>query len=249
VSAQLNGKTALVTGSTSGLGRAIAIALAQAGAHVVVSGRDKLRGDDTVAAIAATGGHATFVQADLSGGVDAARALAAQAVAISGGIDVLVNNAGIFPGGFMVDVSEELFDSMFAVNVKSTFFLTAAIAPAMLERGSGSIINLGSITSFRATPGSSVYAASKATLESFTKSWAAEFGARGVRVNAISPGLVQTEGTSAAYDRVEQMAAGGPALKRSGRPEELGPLAVYLASDDSAYVTGAIITIDGGFTL
>ncbi|MDB5058624.1 MAG: short-chain dehydrogenase, partial [Chloroflexi bacterium] len=190
---RLQGKTALVTGSTSGIGRAVAMAFAAEGAHVVVSGRDKARGEEVVAAIRAADGRADLVTADLSQGVEAARRLADEATRVLGGrVDVLVNNAGIFPGGPTADVDEETFDAVYRVNVKAPFFLTAALAPRMAERGTGAIINIGSWVGSLALGGSAMYGSSKAALELLTKAWSAEFGPAGVRVNAVSPGLVRT---------------------------------------------------------
>ncbi len=246
MSGRLNGKTALVTGSTSGIGKAVAIAFAAEDAHVVVSGRNQANGEAVTAAIRAAGGRADFVAADLGGGVEAAQRLAAETARMLGGrVDVLVNNAGIFPGGPTVGVTEEVFDAVINVNVKATWFLTAAIVPGMLERGGGSVINMGSIVAWRGMNGIALYSLSKAALHSLTKTWTAEFGPDGVRFNTLAPGLIRTEGTAAAHDRVEQLDLTSPA-RRTGLPEEVAAAAVYLASDESAYVHGAEIAIDGG---
>jgi NAD(P)-dependent dehydrogenase (short-subunit alcohol dehydrogenase family) len=245
----LNGRTALVTGSTSGLGRAMADALAAAGAHVVITGRNKAAGERAVAELRAAGHRADYVAADLAEGIPAARHLAEEAERVLGGrVDILVNNAGIVPLGGTADTDEETYDRIWTVNVKSAYFLTGALAPAMAARGDGVIINTGSITAAYGFAGSAVYSATKATLESLTRSWAAEYGPKGVRVNAISPGLLQTEGTAGGRDRVEAMASASPA-GRSGRAEEIGPLAVYLAGDDAAYIQGTVITLDGGWSV
>jgi NAD(P)-dependent dehydrogenase (short-subunit alcohol dehydrogenase family) len=249
VSVRLDGRTALVTGSTSGLGRAMANAFAAAGANLVISGRNKKAGENAVAEIRAAGGRAGFVAADLAEGVPAARRLAGEAERMLGGrVDILVNNAGVIALGETADIDEETYDRAWTVNVKSAFVLTGLLAPAMAARGGGVVINTGSITASYGFAGSALYSATKAALESFTRSWAAEYGPRGVRVNAISPGLVQTEGTAGGHDRVETMASGSPA-GRSGRAEEIGPLAVYLAGDDAAYVHGTVITLDGGWSV
>jgi NAD(P)-dependent dehydrogenase (short-subunit alcohol dehydrogenase family) len=243
---RLNGKTALITGSTSGIGKATAIAFATEGARVVVSGRNQPKGDAVVEAIRATGGRADFVAADLGGGVEAARCLAAEATQVLGGrVDVLVNNAGIFPGGPSLSTTEATFDAVLDLNVKSIWFLTTAVAPGMIERGGGSVINMGSIVALRGMNGIALYSLSKAALHSLTKTWAAEFGPGGIRFNTLAPGLVRTEGTAGSHDRVEQLALNSPA-RRSGMPEEVASAAVYLASDESAYVHGAEIVIDGG---
>jgi NAD(P)-dependent dehydrogenase (short-subunit alcohol dehydrogenase family) len=190
---RLENKTALVTGATSNIGRAIATMFAGEGAHVVVSGRDHERGVNVVAEIRAAGGSADFIAADLDGSKRASEDLATEATRVLGGrIDVLVNSAGIYPGPSTVDTDEATFDRVYAVNVKAPFFLTAAIAPAMAERGSGAIINLGSWIARLGIPIGSLYSSTKGAIETLTRAWAAEFGPAGVRVNAISPGVVRT---------------------------------------------------------
>jgi NAD(P)-dependent dehydrogenase (short-subunit alcohol dehydrogenase family) len=243
---RLQGKTALVTGSTSGIGRAIAAAFAAEGAQVVVSGRDTPRGQQVVAKIRAAGGHAEFVAADLGGGAAAARALADEATRVLGGhVDVLVNNAGIFPGGPSADVDERTFDAVFALNVKAPFFLTSALAPRMAERGTGAVINTGSWVGTLALRGSALYGSSKAALELLTKAWSAEFGPAGVRINAVAPGLVRTDGDEARVERQNRLAQGTSA-GRPGTPEEIASAVVYLASDEASFVHGAVFAIDGG---
>jgi NAD(P)-dependent dehydrogenase (short-subunit alcohol dehydrogenase family) len=245
---RLDGRTALVTGSTSGLGRAVANAFAAEGAHVVLTGRNKTAGENAVAELRAAGGRADFVPADLAEGLPAARHVAEEAERLLGGrVDILVNNAGIVPVAPTADFDEETYDRAWTVNVKSAFFLTARLAPAMAARGGGVVLNMGSIVVSHGLAGSALYSATKAAIESLTMSWAAEYGPQGVRVNTISPGLVLTEGTTGGRERVEAMAAASPA-GRPGRAEEIGPLAVYLASDDAAYVHGSSFTLDGGWT-
>jgi NAD(P)-dependent dehydrogenase (short-subunit alcohol dehydrogenase family) len=158
-----------------------------------------------------------------------------------------VNNAGIVPVGPTAEFDEETYDRAWTVNVKSAFFLTAGLAPAMATRGGGVVINIGSMVVSHGMAGSALYSATKAAIESMTLSWAAEYGPAGVRVNTISPGLVVTKAAVGAEERVEAMAAGTPA-GRAGRAEEIGPLAVYLASDDSAYVHGSSFNLDGGWS-
>jgi NAD(P)-dependent dehydrogenase (short-subunit alcohol dehydrogenase family) len=239
---RLQGKTALVTGATSNIGRAIAVAFAAEGAHVVVAGRDKTRGDAVVAEIEAAGGRADFAAADLDG-AEAARALAADATRILGRVDILVNNAGLVDGSATTDVAEETFDRLFAVNVKAPYFLVGALAPAMAERGGGTIINLGSWIARLGIPIGSLYSATKGALETLTKAWAAEFGPRGVRVNAISPGVVHE--MSLAHTPAAAMMNGTPA-GAPGKPDAIAHAAVYLASDEAAFVHGSTLDVDGG---
>lgn len=248
--ARLEGKTALVTGATSNIGRAIAIAFGAEGAHVVVSGRSAERGAEVVEQIRADGGRADFVAADLDGSPTASRSLAAEATRVLGGrIDILVNNAGIFPRSTTATTDEETFDEVYAVNVKAPYFLTGAIAPAMAEVGHGAIINLGSWIA-RLGIASALYSSTKGAMETLTRAWAAEFGPAGVRVNAISPGVIREPKTSrsdSGTDPGEVMMRGTPA-GRSGTPEAIAHAAVYLACDEAAFVHGSVIDVDGGRT-
>jgi NAD(P)-dependent dehydrogenase (short-subunit alcohol dehydrogenase family) len=242
---QLSGSTALVTGGTSGIGRATAVALAQLGAHVVLSGRDATRGAQVVADIRAEGGQADFVKADL-GDEAGARQLARQATEIGGGhVDILVNNAGIFPFGPTHQATEADFDSVYAVNVKAPFFLVAELAPAMAKRGHGAIINVTTMVAQFGAAEMALYGSSKAALVLLTKSWAAEYGPAGVRVNAVSPGPTRTEGTAAMGEGLDQLAAAAPS-GRPGLPEEIAAAITYLASDSASFVHGAVLPVDGG---
>ncbi|MGW7694726.1 SDR family NAD(P)-dependent oxidoreductase [Streptomyces asiaticus] len=247
MSGRLQDKRALVTGATSNIGRAIAERFAAEGAHVVVSGRSAERGTEVVDAIRARGGRADFVQADLDGGAEASRALAEEAWSVlGGGIDVLVNNAGIYPGDSTADTDEKSFDHVYAVNVKAPFFLTAAIAPAMAEAGGGAIINLGSWIARLGIPLGALYSSSKGAMETLTRAWAAEFGPRGVRVNAISPGVVHTPVPGEVHPGKAMM--NGTPAGGVGSPEAIAHAAVYLAGDEAAFVHGIVLDVDGGRT-
>jgi NAD(P)-dependent dehydrogenase (short-subunit alcohol dehydrogenase family) len=241
---RLENKTALVTGATSNIGRAIAIAFAAEGAHVVVSGRSEERGAQVIKEITASGGRADFIAADLDGSADASRALAAAATrALGGRLDILVNNAGIYPGDTTAATSEATFDRVYAVNVKAPFFLTAAIAPAMAANGGGVIINLGSWIARLGIPVAALYSSTKGAMETLTRAWAAEFGPAGVRVNAISPGVTHEPMPGEAPG--DAMMRGTPA-GRPGSPDAIAHAAVYLASDEAAFLHGSVIDIDGG---
>ncbi|MEU7486900.1 SDR family oxidoreductase [Streptomyces sp. NPDC042319] len=247
MSMRLEGKTALVTGATSNIGRAIAEAFADEGAHVVVSGRSADRGKEVVDGIRARGGSADFVRADLDGSVDASQLLAEEATRVLGGrIDVLVNNAGIYPGDTTAATDEQTFDQVYAVNVKAPFFLTAAVAPAMVHAGGGVIINLGSWIARLGVPVGALYSSTKGAMETLTRAWAAEFGPQGVRVNAISPGVVLPPAPGETHPG-EAMMKGTPA-GRVGTPDAIANAAVYLASDESAFVHGTVLDVDGGRT-
>jgi NAD(P)-dependent dehydrogenase (short-subunit alcohol dehydrogenase family) len=250
MSTRLDGRNALVTGSTAGIGVAIAQALAAAGAFVVISGRDHERGARIVARIADGGGRAAFAPADLARGQDSIRALADDATALAGGrIDVLVNNAAmLIDPAPTADVTGQLITSAFAVSVAAPFLLTGALAPPMIDRGWGAIVNVGSINGIVGMPQSALYSATKAALHSLTKSWAAEFARSGVRVNTVAPGPTATDFNLGR----EQLLA--PIVSRipSGRMSttaEVGAVVAFLASDAAANIHGATITVDGGFTI
>ncbi|WP_166759420.1 SDR family NAD(P)-dependent oxidoreductase [Frigoribacterium faeni] len=238
-------KIALVTGATSGIGRATAEQLAARGHHVVVSGRDAERGDAVVQGIREAGGSADFVAADLRDEAGA-RELAARATELGGGrVDVLVNSAGIFPFGPTAETTEQGFDDVVGINVKAPYFLVAALAPAMAERGEGAVVNVTTMVAEFGAAGMGIYGASKAALVLLTKSWAAEFGPSGVRVNAVSPGPTRTEGTAAMGEALDQLAAAGPA-GRPGTAAEVAEAIVFLATDAASFVHGAVLPVDGG---
>ncbi|WP_308258530.1 SDR family NAD(P)-dependent oxidoreductase [Saccharothrix obliqua] len=242
---RLQGRTALITGSTSNIGRAIAIAYAAEGAHVIVSGRDSARGGEVVSLIRDAGGRADFVPAELDGTPEASRALASAALATTKRVDVLVNNAGIFPGGSTSEVDDEMFDRVYAVNVKAPFFLVQALVPGMIARGSGVIVNLGSWVARLSLPVGALYASTKGAVETLTRAWAAEFGGQGVRVNAVSPGVIRAP--EVAESPAERFMRGTP-FGTAGGPDAIAAAAVYLASDDAAFVHGSVLDVDGGRT-
>ena len=245
MSTDLTGSTALITGATSGIGKATADQFAALGAHVIVSGRDKTRGDAVVAGIRDAGGSADFFAADL-GDADSVRELATHAAELGGGhVDILINSGGIFPFGATADTAVEQIDEVFAVNVRAPYLLVAALAPAMAERGHGAIINVTTMVSEFGMAGMGLYGSSKAALVLLTKSWAAEFGPAGVRVNAVSPGPTRTEGTAGMGDALDQLAAGGPA-GRPGQPDEIATAITFLATDQASFIHGALLPVDGG---
>lgn len=246
---RLAGRTALVTGSTTGIGAAIAAALAAEGALVVVSGRDERRGTEVVERIEKDGGAAAFVQADLSAGADVIDRFAADAVAAAGGrIDVLVNNAALLLAPTpTAEVTQETIDEALAVSVRSMFLLTGRLVPAMAERGRGTVVNLGSINGMRGMAQSALYNMTKAAVHSLTASWAAEYGPQGVRVNTVAPGPTLTEKVAAMEELLAPIIAGMPS-RRAGSPAEVAAAVVFLASDEASQIHGATLTVDGGFT-
>jgi NAD(P)-dependent dehydrogenase (short-subunit alcohol dehydrogenase family) len=236
----LHDQRALVTGATSGIGRAIALQLARDGAEVVVHGRDVARGAETVDAITGAGGRARFVAADLSDPANLQRL-----VEELGEVDVLVNNAGFWWIGPTADLDVATFDALFASDVRAPYFLVAAIAPKMAARGKGSIINVSSMAGQIGLAGGAAYGATKGAISSMTRAWAAEFSPSGVRVNAIAPGPVYTSG--AAAERIEALGT-TTLLKRAADSEEIAEVVGFLASPRASYVTGAIVAADGGRT-
>lgn len=238
----LQGKKVLVTGGTSGIGEATARAYASAGADVVITGRDEGRGRQIVESVVTAGGQARFVRADLERFDDVQRL--AQEV---GHVDVLVNNAGAFPFGATHEVDGEVFDATFALNVKAPFFLTGAFAPQMAANGGGAIVNVSTMVASFGIPGMALYGSTKAALELLTKTWAAEYGPGGVRVNAIAPGPTRTPGTAPLGDALDQLATTLP-LGRPASPEEIAATALFLGSDEASYINGAVLAVDGGRT-
>ena len=239
-------RNALVTGATSGIGQAIAEILAAQGHRVVVSGRDRKRGEQVVGRIAAAGGKAHFVAADLAS-LPALNALIAGAKECVGNIDILVNNAGIFSFGPTVEATESGFDAMYGTNVKAPFFLTARLAGDMAARGWGRIVNVTTMVAHFGMPGAAIYGSSKAALRLLTQVWAAEFGPSGVTVNAVAPGPISTPGTEVMAEALEHLASTLPA-RRVGKPEEIASAVSYLVSDQAGYVNGATLNVDGGRT-
>jgi NAD(P)-dependent dehydrogenase (short-subunit alcohol dehydrogenase family) len=231
---------ALVTGATSGIGRAAGLRLARDGWEVVVHGRNPERGAEVVRQIETQGGRARFVAADLSD-LTALRALVDEV----GDVDVLVNNAGESWFGPTADLDEATFDDLFDANVRSAYFLVAGIAPGMAKRSSGSIINLASMAGQIGLDGGAAYGATKAALSSMTRSWAAEFSPRGVRVNAVAAGPVFSTPEKAPL--IEQLGQ-TTLLGRGAQVEEIAEVIAFLASEKASYLTGATLAADGGRT-
>jgi 3-oxoacyl-[acyl-carrier protein] reductase len=243
----LKGKVAIVTGASKGIGAAIARQLAEAGAAVVVNyASSKVEADRIVGNILRTGGKAVAIQADVSKSADVKR-LFAQTVATLGRPSILVNNAGVYRFGPLEEVTEAEFHRQFDTNVLSTI-LTTSEAAATFDGQGGSIINLSSISSINPVPNSVVYSASKAAVDTITTALAKDLASRKIRVNAIAPGTTETEGLAVAGiegETAKNIAATLP-MGRLGKPDDIARVAVFLASDDSAWLTGERITVSGG---
>lgn len=240
---QLSNRVALITGSTSGIGAETARLFAREGAEVLITGRQPALGAQMVDEIEQAGGKARYIDGDLTNR-ESIRRIADEA----GEVDILVNNAAFFPMGPTVDQDSESFDRAVESNVRAPYFLTAAIAPQMIARGKGSIVNVSTMAAKLGMSGLSVYAATKAALESFTRTWAAEFASSGVRVNTVSPGPRATEKVIARWGDSLNDLASTTLLLRTAATSEIAEVILFLASDRSSYVTGATFAADGGRT-
>jgi NAD(P)-dependent dehydrogenase (short-subunit alcohol dehydrogenase family) len=244
--ARLQGRTALVTGSTEGIGAAIAQAFAAEGAFVVLSGRNEDRGQALMRAMLDAGQHADFLAADLGDGVGELTKLVDRAVQAAGGrLDILVNNAAQFTGTTTAETTEQVIDRLFAVNVRAPMLLTGLIGPGMAARGTGRIINIGSLGGLLGSGSSPLFNATKAALHSLTKSWADEYGPFGVRVNTIAPGPTLTPALVPYQEAIAPMIAATPS-RRASTPEEVAAAAAFLASDGASNVNGVTLSVDGG---
>jgi 3-oxoacyl-[acyl-carrier protein] reductase len=241
----LSGKVALVTGSTRGIGLAIARALHAAGAKVAIVGREQAR----AAAVAAElGQHAAGFACDVADGAQVEAAIAAAESAL-GPIDVLVNNAGLTRDNILLRLTEADWDAVLDANLKGAFHTTKAVIKGMMKRRAGRIVNITSIVGLTGNKGQANYAASKAGLIGFTKSVAKEYASRGILVNCVAPGFIETDMTAALPDAARASLLEDIALGRLGRPEDVAGAVLFLASDLAAYVTGQVLVVDGGMVV
>lgn len=247
----LKGKVALVTGASKGIGASMAEVFAEAGAKVIVSSRKQEALDEVANELKSKGGEAVGIACNV-GDVVQIRQLAEKAVAMFGGVDIIVNNAATNPVfGAVLDTDETAFDKIINVNVKGIFELCKALYPSMKARGGGSIINISSIGGLTPEMGLGIYSVSKAALVMLTKVMAKEWGRDNIRANVVCPGLIQTKFSEALWkdDTMLKKTVGRLPISRIGQPDDLAGVALFLASEASAYTTGTVITVDGGFML
>ncbi|ABN52168.1 MAG TPA: 3-oxoacyl-[acyl-carrier-protein] reductase [Hungateiclostridium thermocellum] len=246
---QLKGKTAIVTGSSRGLGKAIAWKLGNMGANIVLNGSPASTSlDATAEEFKAAGINVVVAKGDVKNPEDVEN-MVKTAMDAFGRIDILVNNAGITRDTLMLKMSEKDWDDVLNTNLKSAYLCTKAVSKIMLKQKSGKIINITSIAGIIGNAGQANYAASKAGLIGFTKSIAKEFAAKGIYCNAVAPGIIKTDMTDVLPDKVKEMYLNNIPLKRFGTPEEVANVVGFLASDDSNYITGQVINIDGGLVM
>lgn len=242
----LKDKTAIITGATRGIGKGIAIEFAKQGANVAFTYSSSVEAANALETeLAAFGVKAKGYQSNAAE-FDAAQALAADVLKEFGTIDVLINNAGITKDNLLMRISEEDFDKVIEVNLKSVFNLTKAVIRPMMKQRAGSIINMSSVVGVQGNAGQTNYAASKAGMLGFTKSVALELGSRNIRCNAIAPGFIETEMTAKLDETVVDGWRQAIPLKRGGQPEDIANACIFLASDMSAYITGQTLNVDGG---
>ncbi|MBU3129034.1 MULTISPECIES: 3-oxoacyl-[acyl-carrier-protein] reductase [Clostridium] len=245
----LKGKTAVVTGASRGIGRAIALKLAKLGANIVVNYRSSAGAvQEVVKEIEALGAKALAVQCDISSYSDVENMMK-KCVEQFGSLDILVNNAGITKDGLLMRMKEEDFDSVIDINLKGAFNCTRHVSAIMLKKRSGRIINISSVSGLTGNAGQVNYSAAKAGIIGMTKAVAREFASRGVTCNAVAPGYIQTDMTDSLSQKVKEAVLSGIPLKRLGMPCDVANAVAFLASEEASYITGQVINVDGGMVM
>ena len=245
----LTGKVALVTGASRGIGQATAIELAKAGADVVVNfiGNEAVA-QETVEKIEALGRKAIKIKANV-GDADDVQAMVDEAIATFGHIDILVNNAGITRDGLLIRMKDSDWDEVLNINLKGVYLVTKAVAKLMIKQRAGRIINMTSVSGVTGNVGQANYAAAKAGVIGFTKTCAKELAARGIIVNAVAPGFIETAMTDVLPEKIKEGIAATVPFGRMGQPEEIASVVTFLASDFASYITGQVLNVDGGMVM
>lgn len=245
----LDGKTALVTGASRGIGRAIALRLAAEGARVAINYAGNVKAAEEVkAAVEAAGGAAILCQADISDSA-AVEAMVADVVKEFGTIDILVNNAGITRDTLLMRMKDEDFAKVLDTNLKGVFYCTKAVAKLMMKKHSGRIVNMASVVGLVGNAGQTNYAAAKAGVIGFSKSAAKELASRGITVNVVAPGFIGTDMTAVLPEAVKEKTLAGIPLGKMGEPEDVANAVLFLASDQASYITGQVVNVDGGMVM
>ena len=244
-----SGKTAVVTGGSRGIGRAVCLELARGGANVVLCyAGNEAAANDTIAACEALGAKALAIRCNVAEAGEV-KALMDAAVKTFGRIDILVNNAGITRDGLLMMMKDEDFDAVINANLKGTFLCMKAVSRLMMRQRYGHIVNLSSVVGLRGNAGQVNYAASKAGVVGMTKSLAKELASRGVTVNAVAPGFIETDMTAAMTDAAKAATLASIPMQKLGAPEDVARAVAFLASDEAAYITGQILAVDGGMAM
>ena len=245
----LDGKTALVTGASRGIGRAVALRLAEEGARVAINYAGNVKAAEEVkASVEAAGGTAILCQADIADSA-AVEAMIADVVKEFGAIDILVNNAGITRDTLLMRMKDEDFAKVLDTNLKGVFYCTKAVAKLMMKKRSGRIVNMASVVGLVGNAGQTNYAAAKAGVIGFSKSAAKELASRGITVNVVAPGFIGTDMTADLPETVKEKALADIPLGKMGEPEDVANAVLFLASDQASYITGQVVNVDGGMVM
>jgi 3-oxoacyl-[acyl-carrier protein] reductase len=244
---KLDGKVALITGGANGIGKITAQKFLEEGAKVVISDYNAEAGEATAQELERFG-KVTFVQADVAN-TDQIKAMVQQTIDTYGNIDILVNNAGITIDGLLTKMDEESWEKVISVNLSGVFKCTKEVVLVMLEQGSGVILNASSVVGIHGNIGQTNYAATKAGVIGLTKSWAKEFGPKGIRVNAVAPGFIVTDMTAKVPQKILDLMESKTPLRKLGRPEDIAAAYLFLASEDAGFINGTILSVDGGLVI